>query len=412
MAGVTRARFLVTLCGDDEVNAEVLTSTRRVLGQRRATPLTCVVHVSDLPLQRLMRGAEFAAGPDDPIRLQCVNLEERGARAMLTERPPPRAGLAGGPPHILLVGLGRFGESALLRLARRWVLQEGAGKLVLTVVDRNAEKRCDDLFARQRALALRCDVQPISVSSRSAEFESGLVWARIAQRAPVDAIYVCLADTQSAIAAALALHTHFGGRKIPITVRTGRELGLASLLEVGPIGLEDSLRAFPLLARTCTADLVLRGVNERIAEALHEGYLQRAAEQPELRDHTALQPWAELPESFREANRVRADQIAALLREAGLRLAPLTDWDAQPVVLDAASVERLARLEHARWLGRRRSEGWTLGAVRDESRKQTPLLVDWSELSEEERNRNRAEILALPAVLVRADLAIAMPEAS
>lgn len=409
MAGVQRARFLVALCGDDEINAEVLTSARRILGSEHRRPLTCVVHVSDLTLRRLMRGAEFATGPDDPIRLQCVNLEERGARAMLAERPPPRTGAGGGPPHVLLVGLGRFGESVLLRLARHWALQDGTGKLVLSVIDGKAAERCDDLFARQRALATRCDVHPISVSTRSAEFESGRVWAQIAQRAPVDAIYVCLADTESAIAAALALHAHGGGRPIPITVRTRRELGLASLLAGGPIGLEESLRVFPLLARTCTADLVLRGVNERIAEALHEGYRQRAAEMRELRDEKALVRWSELSDELREANRVRADQVAALLRDAGLRLAPLMDWDAQPVELDAARVERLAEREHGRWLERRRREGWNHGPERNEERKTTPLLVEWSELAESERERNRAEIRALPAVLALADLAIAIP---
>lgn len=411
MAGIERARFLVAFLGDDQRNAEVLASARRILGQRARKPLTCVIHVSDLALRRLIRAAEFAAGPDDPIRLQCVNLEEHGARALLAEWPPPRAGAGGGAPHVLLVGLGRFGESVLLQLARRFATSEGGGKLMLSVVDRNAADRCEELFARQPGLASRCDVEPFSVSTRSAEFEGGAIWSRVVRRAPLDAAYVCLAETESAVAAALALHAQAGGRRVPITLRTRRELGLAALIEGGPIGAQDSLRVFPSLARTCTADLVLRGTNERLAEALHEQYLQRAQASSELRGAGALRPWAELSEEGREANRVRADQIASLLRDAGMRLAPLNDWDAEPAVLGAEEVERLGELEHRRWLEWRRREGWSYGAARDDDRKVTPLLVPWDALPEPERERNRAEICALPALLALADLAIARADA-
>lgn len=41
-----------------------------------------------------------------------------------------------------------------------------------------------------------------------------------------------------------------------------------------------------------------------------------------------------------------------------------------------ALIEKLARNVHDVWAHERMAEGWTWGPVRDEARKQTPLLAD------------------------------------
>ncbi len=65
-----------------------------------------------------------------------------------------------------------------------------------------------------------------------------------------------------------------------------------------------------------------------------------------------------------------------------------------------ALVERLAESTHDTWARRRLSEGWTYGPRRDDGRKRHPGLVPYAELSEGEKEYDRATALqALKAVV-------------
>jgi ryanodine receptor 2 len=62
--------------------------------------------------------------------------------------------------------------------------------------------------------------------------------------------------------------------------------------------------------------------------------------------------------------------------------------------------ERLAENAHDIWAVKRLAEGWTLGPKKDGERKQTPLLVRYSELPETEKEYDRDLALAtLKAIL-------------
>lgn len=52
-------------------------------------------------------------------------------------------------------------------------------------------------------------------------------------------------------------------------------------------------------------------------------------------------------------------------------------------------VELLARNNHELWAERRRREGWRWGPRRDDTRKETPLLVPYEELPESEKAYDR-----------------------
>lgn len=53
-------------------------------------------------------------------------------------------------------------------------------------------------------------------------------------------------------------------------------------------------------------------------------------------------------------------------------------------------VEEMARNVHEVWAKNRMSEGWTYGPVRDDSKKETPCMVAYEELSENEKEYDRA----------------------
>ena len=51
--------------------------------------------------------------------------------------------------------------------------------------------------------------------------------------------------------------------------------------------------------------------------------------------------------------------------------------------------EKLAKHVHEVWAKRRIEQGWTMEPIRDEIKKQTPCLIPYEELSEEEKDHDR-----------------------
>lgn len=74
----------------------------------------------------------------------------------------------------------------------------------------------------------------------------------------------------------------------------------------------------------------------------------------------------------------------------------------QPIDTDAVTLapellalaEQLARDVHEHWAQARMAEGWTYGPRRDDALRQTPCLVPYEQLTEEERRYDRLTALS------------------
>ena len=64
-------------------------------------------------------------------------------------------------------------------------------------------------------------------------------------------------------------------------------------------------------------------------------------------------------------------------------------------------VELLARNVHDNWALSRINDGWTHGSMRDDVLKQHPCLIDYSELSEREKEYDRNTALETLKVIVK-----------
>lgn len=139
-----------------------------------------------------------------------------------------------------------------------------------------------------------------------------------------------------------------------------------------------------------TAELV-----ERIAEAIHEQYRRNQAGRAPPSD-PSLAPWSGLIEPLRASSRSQAVDIPNKLRAAGC-IAVRGDGNPD-FAFTSDEVERLAELEHRRWVAERRANGWSEGP-RDPARRQTPFLVPYGELPEEVRELDRQAVRAIPTLL-------------
>ena len=257
-AGVRRARHVVAVCGDDGVNADVAVRELATVDDRPGDPLICTLHIVDLHLCNLLREREVRDSQARSPRLRFFNVYDSGARAMLSRHPPFGEDHSQNP-HVLVVGLGRFGESLVVTVARRWERTRGGGKarLRVTTVDISAEGKARSILLRHPGVARTCAIAVHRVDVRGPAFQEAAFLRCEDDADPITVAYVCLDNDSLALSTALSLHRRLGGRRVPIIVRTERDVGLARLLRrADGSHTHSELRAFGLLDATCTPDLV------------------------------------------------------------------------------------------------------------------------------------------------------------
>jgi mutator protein MutT len=147
---------------------------------------------------------------------------------------------------------------------------------------------------------------------------------------------------------------------------------------------------------------------EDASRVVHEAYRLTNLHKPgKLADN--LLPWARLPKTLKSSNRDHVTYSIQILRQCGFDVAPveLSDPDPPPVPVGFEDqIERMAELEHGRYVAERLSTGWRLGDKNDPNAKTNPTLVPWKELSESWKTYDRDAIRTLSKVLARAGLKI------
>lgn len=402
-AGVLRASHIVAVCGDDGVNTEVAVAARQLAERRKRGVLTCSLHLVNPQLYELLREQEIAGEPRRLFRMALFNVYRRGADILLGEHPAFDPDLPGDlrPPKLLIIGLGQLGQGLLIRAARAWYdrMKHTSQKMTILVLDRAAVDRTRALESRFSQLSKVCELIPLQFDIRDSAFEEASFLTNVDGETQIDRVFVCLGDHSLGLQAALRIRHNLGQSQIPIVVRMAESSGLAQLIHGEDPG--DPIRniyTFDLLRKTCTPDLVLTGAHELLAQAIHAEYL-RSPGATDAADRARV-PWDDLPEDLKESNRRQVDHINAYLHAAGYGIKPLTDWDAANFQFTPEEVERMARLEHARWVEERARLGWRYDpGLKDAEKKTHPYLVEWDSLPVAAKAENLQRIEQLPAAL-------------
>lgn len=143
---------------------------------------------------------------------------------------------------------------------------------------------------------------------------------------------------------------------------------------------------------------------EKMAGAIHQNYRYNARDKgwsikPEIdKDYEDLSPDAQV------ANRAAAQRIPDLLALIDLKVIPNDDssnpdWEERLKAVIIEHRERLAQAEHLGWNAERFANGWTFAKERNDQLKQHNLLVDWAKLSESDKDKDRENMDAIPAIL-------------
>lgn len=408
-AHVQEARYLISVCGDDGVNAEIAVHAYAIVENRKGNVLTCFVHIVDSRLCSLLREREIETEKVDSFRMEFFNIFDRGAKALLDKYPAfgktqnaqwPRS-------HLLVVGLGRMGESLVLHSARNW--RKNCGRLRITIIDRDAEMKIESLRIQYPQMEKSCELIPLRMDIHSPEFQLGKFLFDAQGNCEISMVYVCLDNDSLGLIAGLSLLRQMKKCRIPIVVRMTHNAGLATLLQgvEGSGGFSD-LHAFGLLNQTCTPELLLGGTHEIIARAIHEDYIRKQEKEGKTpQTNPSMVPWEELKEELKESNRRQADHIGAKLKIVGCEVAPMYDWDAELFEFTPEEIELLSVKEHERWVEERALDGWTFAAGEKNIEKKTsPYLITWDKLTKDVKELNRNAVRGLPFFLAKAGFQI------
>jgi len=411
LARVKRAKALLALTESDGMNAEIALSTMNLLEKRKGNPLPCILQISNPGLWKIIR--EKALSPNDwkTLRLDFYNGPALGARVLLkTYFTPFMDTLSTTPSLFIVVGAGRLGESIIVRASREWFERNpGSVNLEILLVDLNAVAIRDRLLATYPHLSDRVTIHPFAIGVHSAEFQSARF---LKERAAVSYVlaFVCLNDDTAGLTAALTLSHLLIGIPSKILVRMDHNPGLARLVESNETGAVQII-PFNSLSIAARSDLVLGGVIEVLARAIHDQYLamMQSSQKPAASTPAAV-VWDDLPERLKDANRRQAEHILDKLRSVGCDVVPMTDWLANGFLFTPGEIEYLAEMEHIRWMDTMREQGFSFGSIRNEEEKTHPSMIPFHDLPEHEKEKDREAVRMIPHYLALIDLQIYRPD--
>jgi hypothetical protein len=411
-AGIAHAHGVIVVCDQDEVNAEIALQLDRLL-ENSPVNLNCLVHISDPQLCILLKEQEKIP-KGQTFRIELFNIYEQGARLMLNACPISDQPHSEPAPQILLIGLGRMGESLVIHAARDWWAARKKGsdqKICIQIIDRHAGEKIRSLFIRQPHLAQVCDLLPLEMEIHSSQFEqAAFLWGEQG-RLRVSRIYICFDNDALALNAGLSLYRQVKNNPIPIVMRMAESSGLSRLIDTPDSGQagKNKLLAFCLLDKICTPEILTHTTRDILARASHELFLGQDPQDPNIVSEFYApsaeinSQWQNLPEADRLTHYLWVDHIHALLDSTGYEIIPLFDLDASLYRFSHPEIESMAALEHDLWRRDKVQDGWHYAdGPENEQHRTRPDLIAWDELSPVMQKNIRRLVQSIPAFLVRA----------
>ena len=402
-AGVSHASHLVTFVTDDGMNVELtlrVKSFSRELATGRDAPLRVHCHLTNTQLaERLVRYPKFFLHPH-LAEIRFFNVHDLAARTLLHRHPPEvyADALRCRDVHVVVYGVTSLAEQVVLQVARTahyatferpritWCTQDVAA------LRERLERIYPGLHSAARLAFAETPLSPDAFEESRTPLPMSDATAYV----------VCLEDESEGLSLALAIRdaTLLGrGMNAPVLVAMQRSDGLARLLEseLGTPEIPDGLYPFGMLDDIVSASNIVDERLDGLAQAIHENYLEASAASKQARPRPSHVPWSALPEMFRSTNRLAADHLDVKLRAIGCR----EEAGEATFELGRDELEKLAHMEHNRWLAMRYSMGWRPGEERSDLARVDDQLIEWEALDTAGRVYDMSNAREVPSIVRR-----------
>lgn len=402
--GLTGATVLYA-CGDDttDATANVLTVAEAENAVRRAGrgPDRLYAHVSDPDLGVALQARHLSCAEPgvDFFTLSVIAAQALAVREV--RRIVGGPGVTPAVTHVVVVGSGEFAKALVVGLAREWELAGDGVRLVVDLAADDAGRVVEELRARWSPVAEKIELRATSALGTGSA-------------AVPDTVYVCDADESVSLRVALTATKLWHGGPGSLVLLLDGVAGLTGAFGTEASRVLDNLdgRLRTVTMRDLLADVeraearAHADMYERIARSVHHVYLRNQRERGVAwGELPAMVRWEDLAEDLRASNRGWVVGLPERLARMGATIAPR---DGAPgVVFEGAELDKLAEAEHELWESVRVAQGWRGGPVRDDDARVHPMIgVPWSELSEENREKDRDVVRLLPEILAEFGLEV------
>jgi TrkA-N domain/RyR domain len=433
------AQTLVATCGHDGTNIEIIERANRLLSKRkklRSNPLPCFPHIVDLELRSQFRWRNPQACGSARLDVRPFNVYENAARMLWQDHyfdpgEPITQEHDARHVHLIVLGFGPVGQSVAVE-AVHLAHFPNRKKLRLTVIDHGVKPLIQRFLFRYPAFEQLCELEHVDCEVEDLGVMQQLKHWCESNHSIVN-IVVCFGDDSHNAAFGLRLakllrctapqifeHTASGSSVAQrcvspqIFVHTASDTGVAQWVD-RLSAQETSLPAlftFGKLSKACSAGVVIDERLNHFAKHIHEAFCQRASDwQHRGLDEDSMKSWEDLDPDYQESNRRQAEHMGHKLRAINCYLHPqdasslaISDAAAfhQDVLLDSFElweIERLAEMEHRRWIAERSLAGWRYGSAKNPQRWENPNLQPWKELSEQIKDYDLKAVEDIPALL-------------
>lgn len=388
-AGVQRAATLICLTDNENTGIEIAARLTALYAERQpANRLDCHLHLDNPRLVDIFRRNSLGSR-NHGINIRFFNWRNIIARRFFQHLPRTLTAALRTPGiriSVHLIGYGDTAAALLLQGLRVFHLLPGQ-HAAWHIHTANAARHARD-FAAQYPQAHR--IAPVTFHEHDSPIPPDLPADPDGQQTLV----ICAApDSQRNLETAAELLNAHPHAAYPIHIH-GNSKRLAALLDGKA---RHRLHFFGDDGETCDHELITGNRQDRLARAIHADYLIQSGKLPAHTpsESSAYQTaWDELNEDAQVANRAQADHIPYKLALTGKTAA-------QPLHFSAEETEALAQSEHRRWAAHRYLNGWQYGATRDDGGKRHPSLIDWEQLDEAEKQKDRDTVNRIAALLAQ-----------
>lgn len=378
--------------------------------------LRCFLCVDTPDIYEVFSAHSFFESNSSRFSVRLVNRRETMARNIFRVCAPDMyyrpASQQDDPMHILFIGFGALSRELILQTALTAHYIDFRRPLVSVLCSRDREEAVGRFRHRYPHLENIIEWRVTYDDPMTVDEDS---WRQLQERVPFRVCYVAMERDVEGILCARRLNRlrrHGDMAPLNFIVCLNQQNFLAEIIDDDfmPITTDKQILAdhepieyFETLDETISIDIVVNDGLDLMARTLHNAYLRVQVTRGEsVENNASLIRWADLPAHKKKANQNAAAHIDVKLRQYGC--VALGSAAASPEVAfppDDESLERLAQLEHRRWMADKYLAGYSYGESRDEDRMLHPDLIPWEQLPESDREKDRDSIREIPRLLAQ-----------
>lgn len=365
--------------------------------------LNCYVNVSDQTTKSLFYKNPLFSRSSKRFNAQMFNLYDRGARIIFDDYAPDKnrsiLSINDAPISICIFGFSSLSRSLVIHIAHTAHYANNK-KIKITIIDKLAKDKINSIKLSVPEIEKFIDFRTITASLDCMDIS----YLDDVFSSKVDTVYVMTEDDIQAFSIAQSLVSYAKRNctvRLPIVVGLMQVNPSSELLYKEGHAFIDGISVFPLITKTSDADVVMGNSHDEIAKRIHEFYVKsKQTEGASVNSDTSMKSWDELTEDMKDSNRGLADHFFIKKRALGRTDKEITN--ASDFNMPEDKIDTLASMEHKRWMAGKLMEGWVYASgEKCPDLKTSPLLIDYSMLSDDDKKYNREMIRGMTKLVAQ-----------